>query len=206
MWFHECQSSNIKSMSNNLIPPLYILRSSVFVYPTETCYGLGCDATNRTLVNRVYAIKGRSFTKPVSWIVADIKMAKRYVEFRDTACDLADKFWPGGLTLVLPLREECKHLAAFVRSEWVGLRVSSHPVARAISRRLDLPIVATSANVSWEGECYSVSEAERQFSHQKEKPDISIDCGELARVPPTTVVKIIGADVELIRQGAIKLE
>lgn len=191
---------------NSNLPTSHILRANVFVYPTETCYGLGCDATNRTLVNRVYAIKGRLFTKPISWIVADMETAKRYAIFSVKARELAKRFWPGPLTLVLPLRKEYKELAALVRSDWVGLRVSSHPVAREISSRVNRPIVATSANVSGRGECYSVFETERQFSRQKEKPDIIIDSGALARVPPTTVVKVAEDNVEVLRQGVIKLE
>lgn len=188
------------------VPSSELLRSSVFVYPTETCYGLGCDATNAALVNRVYAIKGRSFTKPVSWIAADMHIAKRYVEFSDTARTLSEKFWPGPLTLVLPLRPECHKLAALVRSEWVGLRVSSHPVAREISRRIRRPIVATSANLAGGGECYSVDEVKRALKSQKEQPDIYIDGGVLPRVAPTTVVKIIGDGAEVLRQGAISIQ
>src|SRR3990167_2776288 len=86
------------------IPKLSILKNSVFVYPTETCYGLGCDATNAQLIERIYAIKGRARAKPLSWIVADIKMAERYVVFSRRAYILAKKYWPGALTMVLPAK------------------------------------------------------------------------------------------------------
>lgn len=185
------------------LPSYSLLCSSVFVYPTETCYGLGCDATDVDLVSRIYAIKGRSFTKPVSLIVTDIEMAEQYAEFSKKARDLAEKFWPGALTLALPLRKDRRELADIVRSEFVGLRVSSHRIASAISRSLRRPIVATSANVSGKRECYSVSEVSAQFFHQKEKPDIIIDYGVLPRVPPTTIVKIAGDEVEIIRHGQV---
>ncbi|MFH1712593.1 MAG: L-threonylcarbamoyladenylate synthase [Candidatus Jacksonbacteria bacterium] len=176
------------------IPPLEILRTSVFVYPTETCYGLGCDALQPDLVKRIYQIKGRDFKKPVSWIVADIKMAKRYVKFSAKALNLAQKYWPGPLTLVLPSKRS---------SRLIALRVSSYPIAWQISKILNRPIIATSANVSGALNCYSAQETAKQFKNQEEKPDFIIDGGVLLNHLPTTTVQITGNQIKVLRQGGI---
>jgi L-threonylcarbamoyladenylate synthase len=177
------------------IPLLKILQTSVFVYPTETCYGLGCDTAQPNLVKRIYQIKGRDFNKPVSWIVANLKMAKRYVNFSSKALELAKKFWPGPLTLVLPSKQKQK--------EMLALRVSSHPRAQSIVKKLNKPIVSTSANISRQSNCYTMQEVMAQFKNQEFRPDFIIDGGELSRCPPSTVARVIGDRVDILRQGVI---
>ncbi|MEK9165376.1 MAG: L-threonylcarbamoyladenylate synthase [Patescibacteria group bacterium] len=179
------------------IPSLEILQSSIFVYPTETCYGLGCDALQSDLVKRIYQIKGRDFKKPMSWIVADIKMAKRYVRFSAKALKLAQKYWPGPLTLVLPPKKS---------SHLIALRVSSHPIAKKIAEELNKPIISTSANLSGSSNCYSIKEVISQFKNQKFQPDFIIDGGDLSLVQPTTIILAIRDQIKVLRQGGLFLE
>lgn len=181
----------------NYIPSLCILRNSVFVYPTETCYGLGADAERSDLAERIYHIKGRDFKKPLSFIVADMDMASRMVNFSKTAQDLAERYWPGPVTLVLPARQ------AF--NSFIALRISSHPIAQQISRTLNKPIIATSANISKGKECYSIDDVIEQFLNRDIQPDFIIDGGNLKICPPSTVIKVIGENLEILREGEIKL-
>jgi L-threonylcarbamoyladenylate synthase len=182
------------------IPSLRLLQKSVFVYPTETCYGLGCDATQPALVKRIYQVKCRDFNKPLSIIVADLHMAKQYAEFSPIALQLAKQHWPGPLTLVLPSK-----VLLLDKDNFIALRVSSNPIATIISRMLNKPIVATSANVSGQKDCYSVKEVFVQFEGRQNQPDFIIDGGELERRLPSTVVKIVEGDVEVVREGEIKV-
>lgn len=179
------------------IPPLKILQSSVFVYPTETCYGLGCDVLQTDLVKRIYQIKGRDFKKPMSWIVANTKMAKRYVKFSAKALNLAQKYWPGPLTLVLPSKKS---------SRLIALRASSHPIAQKIVKKLNQPIISTSANLSGGSNCYSVKEVISQFKNQKFQPDFVIDGGDLPPCPPTTIALAIKGKIKILRQGGLFLK
>ena len=179
-----------------IIPAKEALKKSVFVYPTETCYGIGCDATNERLVERIYKIKGRDAKKRVSWIVADIDMAKRYAEFPSRAVKLAKSFWPGPLTLVLRKKVSDD-------TQTVALRVSSHPIARKIVDILKKPIVATSANMSGAVPCYTIFELMEQFQSCSEKPDFIFDGGELKKRAPSTTVEVIGDTVRVLRQGEI---
>lgn len=179
------------------IPPLKILQSSVFVYPTETCYGLGCDAARIDLVEKIYQIKDRDYRKQLSWIVTDIEMAKRYVKFSAKALNLAQKHWPGPLTLVLPSKKS---------SRLIAMRASSHPIAQKIVKRLNQPIISTSANLSGGSNCYSVKEVISQFKIQKFQPDFVINGGDLPPCPPTTIALVIKGKIKILRQGGLFLK
>ena len=119
------------------------------VYPTETFYAIGADAFSSIALRRLFQLKGREPGKPVGLIAADSAMA--FSVAREVPLDarrLADAFWPGPLTLVLPARGEIASALSGV--DGVGVRVSPNPVARALSAGVGRPITATSANLSGE--------------------------------------------------------
>src|SRR5690606_31042048 len=118
-----------------------ILRAgNVAAFPTETVYGLGADATNSDAVLKIYETKGRPRFNPLIVHVADLAMAERCVEFSGLARRLA-AFWPGPLTLVLPLRPEAG-LSDIVSAglSTVGVRVPDHPLALALIRAVGRPL------------------------------------------------------------------
>lgn len=118
-------------------------------FPTETVYGLGGDARQDASVLGIYAAKGRPAHNPLIIHVADLEMARRYAIFDAQAEALAQAFWPGPLTLVLPLREDAglsHHVTAGNRT--LAIRVPAHPLARALLRAADLPLAGPSANPS----------------------------------------------------------
>lgn len=117
--------------------------------PTETVYGLGADARNDTAVARIFEAKGRPRFNPLIVHVASAQVAQRYVHWSDTAQKLADAFWPGALTLVLPIRDDAG-LSPLVTAELptLAIRVPAHPVAQALLAAFDGPVAAPSANPS----------------------------------------------------------
>ncbi|HEY9039477.1 MAG TPA: L-threonylcarbamoyladenylate synthase [Roseovarius sp.] len=117
--------------------------------PTETVYGLAGDARNGTAVARIFEAKGRPSFNPLIVHVPDIAAAQRYGVWSDTAERLAEAFWPGPLTLVLPLREDA-NLSSLVTAgqDSVALRVPAHPIAQALLRAFGGPLAAPSANPS----------------------------------------------------------
>jgi L-threonylcarbamoyladenylate synthase len=118
-------------------------------FPTETVYGLGADAANPAAIARLYAAKGRPLFNPLIAHVADLQGARRIGQFDAAAGALAQAFWPGPLTLVLPKRGECEVAElATAGLETIAVRVPAHPVASAILRAFDKPVVAPSANLS----------------------------------------------------------
>ncbi|MBI4434998.1 L-threonylcarbamoyladenylate synthase [Candidatus Uhrbacteria bacterium] len=153
----------------------------LLIYPTETAYAIGCDATNARAVRAIYRLKGREHGKPLPLIVASRAMAARYAQFTPLARRLAKKYWPGPLTLVLTQdisppppqwrgSERGRRVLApgiIAPNGTIALRTSSHSIARALSRALGRPIVSTSANRSGEPPCYSVGSALQSFGvHQ----------------------------------------
>ncbi|KUJ76396.1 translation factor Sua5 [Ruegeria marisrubri] len=118
-------------------------------FPTETVYGLGADARNGEAVAAVYAAKGRPSFNPLIAHVASVEAARRYVQWSDAAEKLANAFWPGPLTLVLPLREG-HGISSLVTAglDTLAVRVPAHPTARQLLAAFDGPVAAPSANPS----------------------------------------------------------
>src|SRR3546814_3247422 len=114
-----------------------------------TVYGLAADATDSTAVAAIYAAKGRPSFNPLIVHVADREMAGRLAEFSPVADRLAERFWPGALTLVLPARAD-GGLSPLVMAGLpaVALRLPAHPAMRALIRESGSPLAATSANRS----------------------------------------------------------
>ena len=173
------------------------------VYPTETAYGLGADFLNPEAIKKIYRIKGRNFKKLLSVIVADLKMAQKSVKFNKIALNLAKKYWPGALTLILNSKFSIP--SKFKNSDYktLALRVSADKLAGAIAKKLKNPLTATSANLSGKGELYSATAVIKEFKNKKFQPDLIIDAGKLAKAKPSTIVKISKNKIEILRQGNI---
>jgi L-threonylcarbamoyladenylate synthase len=126
-----------------------LAEGGLVAFPTETVYGLGADATNAGAIARLYQAKGRPSFNPLIAHVSDLRAGMRIACFDATAIALAEAFWPGPLTLVLPKTKDCAVAdLATAGLDTVAIRVPAHPVARAILRAFGGPVVAPSANLS----------------------------------------------------------
>jgi len=127
-----------------------LLRAGKLVaFPTETVYGLGADATDDPAVARIFAAKGRPRFNPLIVHVPDLAAAEAIAEFNTRARDVARRFWPGPLTLVLRRRDDSGiSLLACAGLDTVAVRVPAHPVAQALLRETGRPLAAPSANRS----------------------------------------------------------
>lgn len=179
---------------------LILHRGGIIVFPTETAYGLGCDATNAVAVRRIYHIKGCERGKLLPVIAADTKQVRKFFRLDGPAEALAKKYWPGPLTIVLPARDARIRRAV---GAMVGVRVSSSHIARRLAADLGRPIVATSANLSGKPTCYSVPSAKRQLG--KKPIDYYLDIGALPHRKPSTVVRVDRGHIIILRHGPIKI-
>ncbi len=161
------------------------------VYPTETAYALGCDPENAVAVRKLISLKKREASKPLPMIAASLSMVRRVVKLDRYAFMLADAFWPGSLTLVAP---------PVKGKNWLAVRVSSAPWAKALSASLGRPIISTSANLSGRKTRYDAASVLRDLGAV---PDLVLDAGTLKTVPPSTIVRVEGGVMKLLRQGAI---
>jgi L-threonylcarbamoyladenylate synthase len=184
-----------------------VLRNGgVVVFPTETAYGLAADATNSEAVDRVSILKEREEGKTFSLIAADRIMVDRYAGISRFIEKFISKYWPGPLTLVLPVLGDELALGV-IRNGEIAVRVSSHPVAQALSEGLGAPIVSTSANVGGQPAGYTIEAIRAQFNGHEHQPDMYLDGGELDnRMKPSTIVTVDDYGYpEVIRDGAIDL-
>jgi L-threonylcarbamoyladenylate synthase len=177
-----------------------ILKSGrIAVYPTETAYALGADARSRAAVLEIYRLKGRDRKKPLALIAASLNMVRRNFALQGAAERLALRFWPGPLTLILPIRE--RKIIKALKIKEAGVRVSPHRVARALSRAIGGPIVATSANQSGRANSYSAKSAARAFKNQIPV----VDAGRIPRRPSSTVVAFRRDQPIVLRPGPVKI-
>jgi L-threonylcarbamoyladenylate synthase len=169
------------------------------VYPTETFYAIGADAFSSIALRRLFEVKGRDPGRPVGLIAADTAMAFSVArEIPIDARRLADAFWPGPLTLVLPARDSiAPELAG---PDGVGVRVSPNPVARALSAGIGRPITATSANLSGEAPASTLEEARSGLGG---KVKVYLEGGKLMASAPSTVVAFNKTGWKMVRLGAI---
>jgi L-threonylcarbamoyladenylate synthase len=161
------------------------LRSGeLVVFPTETFYGIGADPMQPGALDRIFEVKGREPDKPIALIAADIVSALALAREipRDVGL-LAEMFWPGPLTLVLPAREGLN--PALIGSAGIGVRVSPHPIARELARALGGLITATSANLSGEPPARTVSQTRQSLGARVR---VYLDGGVLEGDAPSTVV------------------
>lgn len=172
-------------------------------FPTETVYGLGADASNGQAVARLYAAKGRPAFNPLIAHVADLAAARRIAVFTAEAEKLARAFWPGPLTLVL-LKEPYASIAdlAVAGLDTIAVRVPDHPVAQALLKSFDGPVVAPSANRSGH---VSPTDAAHVMADLGGRIDLVIDAGQSAVGVESTIVSCMGSP-RLLRPGGLARE
>jgi L-threonylcarbamoyladenylate synthase len=176
-------------------------------FPTDTVYGIAVALDTPGGIERLFAAKQRPLDKAIALLIADASQASEIGEMNPAAKALADAFWPGGLTLVLPLRADRSLPAvlmgdATISQPKVGLRVPDHDAPRALARAVG-PLPTTSANRSGEPEAHDADELEAQLGPAL---DLILDGGPAHGGPASTVVDTTTQPVRILREGAISLD
>ena len=170
---------------------------------TETVYGLAADATNAEAVARIYEAKGRPSFNPLIVHVPDLTAAERIGEFSNEARALADQYWPGPLTLVVPLRANAG-IASLVTAglSTIALRVPAHPAMQALLRRTGRPLAAPSANASGR---ISPTRAEHVLKSLEGRIPLIVDAGPTERGLESTIVAATDGQIRLLRRGPVSV-
>jgi len=196
----------IKTFDNKMV--INILEGGgLVVFPCETVYGVAVDASNSEAVKKLNTYKKRPFGKPYAIMCSDQKMAEKYVELNQTARNLYKRFLPGPVTVI----SSGKHkVASGIQSELgtLGIRIPDYPPLLMLIKEYGKPIVATSANASYQKRPYKLADILDNISKkQKKLIDLMIDAGELPHNEPSTVIDTTLDDKPIIlRQGEIKLK
>jgi L-threonylcarbamoyladenylate synthase len=181
-----------------------LCHGGLVAFPTETVYGLGADAGDDKAVASIFAAKGRPRFNPLIVHVADDTAAETLVEFSPLARELAAKFWPGALTLVLPRRNEaCLSLLVSAGLDTVAIRVPSHALARELIAATGRPIAAPSANASGQ---VSPTTAAHVAQSLGERVDLILDGGPTAHGIESTVIGFENGKPVMLRPGAVARE
>lgn len=180
-----------------------IKNGGVVAIPSETVYGLAANALDSAAVSRIFAIKNRPFFDPLIVHVADIDQAEACCsQFPETAVRLAEAFWPGSLTMVLP---RAAHIPELVSSglPTVAVRMPDHPITLELIRRCGVPLAAPSANPFG---ALSPTCAEHVRRHLGNKVDAIIDGGPCRVGVESTIISLIGSRPAVLRPGGIPVE
>ena len=171
-----------------------ILKGELVIMPTDTTYGIVCDATNDMAVKKVYEVKRREYTKPLIILVSDEVMLTKYVKkISPLTKKLMTNYWPGPLSILF-LKNE--HLSKYVSAnEYVAIRIPQDEALRKLIAHLNRPIVATSANISGDAVITIVNEISEEL--KKEIPTI-VDGGNLTSVP-STLIKVEKEKITILR-------
>ena len=172
--------------------------------PTETVYGLAADACNDRAVAKIFEAKGRPQFNPLIIHVTGADMARRYVSFPTLAEKLANHFWPGALTIVLPRRKDSK-VSRLVSAglDTIAVRAPNHPTAQALIKLIDHPVAAPSANRSGS---ISPTRPEHVRDSLGGNVDLILDGGPCTVGVESTIVKVDDDMVTLLRPGGITCE
>jgi L-threonylcarbamoyladenylate synthase len=172
----------------------------IIVFPTDTVYGMGCDPYIKKSVDKIYQIKGRSKTKPFPILAYSIDAASEIVEFDKDSKKIADKFWPGPLTLILKLRDE-KLKESLNLKEKIAIRVPNNQCLLNLLKNSKF-LVGTSANLSGESSFTNSQECYQKIS----ECDIFLDGGDIENGGESTILEMDKGKPIIHRIGSLKKE
>jgi L-threonylcarbamoyladenylate synthase len=177
-----------------------LLSGGLVAYPTESFYGLAVDVTNEEAIKRLFLVKRRRTSNPVLILIPSVDLLSLYVDtIPPIAHRLMEEFWPGGLTLVFGASPNVSPLLSAGTGK-IGARLSSHPVAMALTHAVGVPISGTSANISGRPACRNAEEVLSAFG---EKVALILDGGETFGEVGSTVLDVTMHPPQVLRQGMV---
>ncbi len=180
-----------------------IEEGGVVAFPTESFYGLGVAATNSSALQRLFRVKKRDPHLPILILISCIdELSECTASIPLKALELGRLFWPGGLTMVFEASQGLSSLLTAGTGK-IGVRISGHPVAHALTLALKVPITGTSANISGKPPCTRAEQVVELFDGQL---DLILDGGITKGTRPSTVLDVTSDPPLLIREGIIKAE
>jgi L-threonylcarbamoyladenylate synthase len=177
----------------------------LIAYPTETVYGLGANLTVHA-INKLISIKQRTESKYFSMLISNPAMVNDFIEgINKNAKILINRFWPGPLTLIMKLKKNLSSPLKQIGSSdnKIGIRCSSHQIARQIVEYYKSPIISTSANISGQSPSTNVNDIKRYF---KGEIELILNDGESLSLLPSTIIDVTGPEIKILREGDLKKE
>ena len=193
-------------LSDNLEDVIKIIRNGeVVVFPTDTVYGLICDATNKKAIEKLFKIKKRSYKKPTPVFVKNTGAAKKIARINKKQEGFLKKVWPGKVTMILEARKMFPK-GVLGSDNKIGIRVPNYKPALFLLEKLNMPLSSTSANISEIPGSGKIEEVIKQFSGRKNKPNLIVDAGNLKPSKSSTVVDLTDNGLIILRKGAVSIK
>ena len=177
-----------------------IKKGGIIVFPTDTVYGIGCDPYNQDAVNKIYKLKGREKMKQLPVLAYSKKEIKDIAFFDEISEKIADKFWPGPITLILKVKDKKIEESLGLEGK-IAVRVPNHSGLLSLLKKCRL-LVGTSANFSGQSSFDDSKEIASKFSGY----DMLLDGGKIFDSGESTIVEVVGNELKIVREGKIKLE
>ena len=187
----SCTDSDIKVAIKK------IKDGGIIVFPTDTVYGIGCDPYNKKTISRLYEIKKRKKTKPFPILGISKTELEKIAEFNTLEEKIAEKFWPGQVTLVLKVKDE-KIRQSLCLDKKIAVRVPNNQCVLSLLKECKL-LVGTSANISGTTPFTDPNECSKNLT----KYDLLIDGGIIPSQSESTIVEIIGGNIKILREGNV---
>jgi len=189
-----CDDAGIKAAYN------IIQKGGIVVFPTDTVYGIGCDPRNQDAVNKIYKIKGREKVKHLPVLAYSKSDIENIVFFDEISKKIADKFWPGPVTMILKVKDKKIEEVLGLKGK-IAVRVPNNSCVLALLEKCRL-LVGTSANFSGQPSFGDSKEIASKFSGY----DILLDGGQITNSCESTIVEVVDNELKIVREGKIKLE
>ncbi len=185
------------------IPANIIKQGGIVIFPTETVYGIGTNALNEIAVRKLYEIKKRPLSKPISLLVSDMDMVHRVAkDITDVEYKLMEKYFPGPFTIILKKKDIVPDIVTS-NQDTVGIRMPNHEITQKLIKYANVPIATPSANISGKP---SGTNLHTIFKDFEGKVDYIIDDGESPLGLASTIVKVIDGIPHVLRQGSLTIE
>jgi L-threonylcarbamoyladenylate synthase len=181
---------------------LTLKKGGIIIFPTDTAFGIGCRVDAERSVERLFKIRKRPKEKSVPLLVSSVNMAKNYSKLSADVLKIAEKYWPGGLTLVVPAKTGRIPSLARGGGSSVGLRMPNHSTIIKIIRKVGVPIIGCSANFAGENTPYKVSDLNPEL---KKLVDLTL-YGRTSLRQASTVLDTTRKPYKILRIGAVEIK
>jgi len=196
--------NNQKDFNQAVNKAAAVLKSGgVVVHPTDTCYGIAADIKNKKAIEKIYLLKKRNYKKPLKIIVRNFKEFKKYGQYYSIIKKLINKYQPYQISFVVP-RTEATPSFLNPNNSTIGIQVPNHGICQKLLKKTNSPLIATSANISNEKECYNLIELFEQFNKNdtNQPPFLILYSGKLPYKKTSSVIKVINnKKIKIIRLG-----
>lgn len=189
----ENNKKNIELLSNKIID------SKLIIFPTDTVFGIGCDATNTTAIKQIYKLKERNKAKTLLLNFPNITNIEKFAKLTKVEKFLLKNF--GSLTLIVKAKENTTLSPLTIQNNQIGVRIPNNKTLQTILRKVKTPLISTSCNKSGNPPCITAGDAEKIF------PQIPIlQTNETLSGTPSTILRIKDNKIEILRVGSVSKE